>query len=407
MSFAITCRGKAVERAALHVPGPSGVPHAEIDFVDDAATAADATGLRVRDQSGSVVAEFVGVLPDERSGTFALRHRARLILGAGGWGKPIPAKAYQNPVGVTPGEIARDAARDAGEILGSFSGNGAPGAFYTRDSVAPASQALRDAAGEIPWWVGYDGRTIVGPRGESDPAPDSYRVLDFDPRLKLAKIGVDSPISIVIGSRVKSDRFSGGVAIVQALDIEISSKEIIAKAYCGLCEISPLADAVRALVLRELASHLFGAFRYRVVVLQGNRLDLQAVSKAPGLPDLLSLDAWPGVGGVLTTPALSSEVMVEFEGGNRNAPFVSHFVNSDGAAGIPAAIAIGKDGQPAARQNDAVTIILPPMVINGTMLVDGNPTPFSAVGITSTGQAIGSITSGSKLLTIATAPGGP
>lgn len=405
MSLSVTLHGRPVERVELSVPY-QGAPVARVNWHDGDPQDLSTAGLRVADASGAVLLELSGTLQDSRTGSYAgLRHWAQFILGKGGWGNRLPEKPYHNDAGVSAAAVAQDAAREAGEVLGTFSPTSpALAADYARRGNQEASVALEAAAGGATWWVGYDGITHVGTRPESEPDPSAYRVLDFDPRTRDVKISLDNPSLVAVGSLLRSERFAEPLR-VRSLDLFIGSDGIHITAHCGIATISPLADAVLAIVRKELSRHIWGAYDYRVVEFVAERVTLQAVRASPNLPDLVAVSMWPGVGGIKTTPQLSSIVMVDFAEGDPQRPRICRFVGQEQDRGVPTAIDVGKDGLPAARQSDAVTTILPPMVITGTMMVAGVPTAFQGVGITPTGQALGSITTGSALMKIATEHG--
>src|SRR5262249_49179012 len=64
---------------------------------------------------------------------------------------------------------------------------------------APASRILEQLFPTTPWWVGYDGKTLVGTRAQEE-VTTSYDLLDYDARHKVAKGACDDPGAIVVGS---------------------------------------------------------------------------------------------------------------------------------------------------------------------------------------------------------------
>lgn len=96
-----------------------------------------------------------------RQANFAGSRSARLIGGAGGWRKTIPAKPYRNPAGIRASMVIGDAAREVGESV-TLDADRVIGIAYPRES-APASRVLRTLAGAL-WWVDPSGMTHIGAR---------------------------------------------------------------------------------------------------------------------------------------------------------------------------------------------------------------------------------------------------
>jgi hypothetical protein len=96
-----------------------------------------------------------------RQASFAGSRSARLIGGAGGWRKKIPAKPYSNPSGIRASMVIGDAAREVGETV-TLDADGTIGAAYVREA-APASRVLRTLGGSL-WWIDPAGMTHIGAR---------------------------------------------------------------------------------------------------------------------------------------------------------------------------------------------------------------------------------------------------
>jgi hypothetical protein len=273
--------------------------------------------------------ELEGTVDESHSGTRGLQRRLRIVAGGGGWGTLLGARAYHADNGVSARTVAEDAAREAGEELGSFAPASAQlAADYVRQS-GPASRVLEDVLGGVPWWVDEQGLTQVGTRSSSRPAEGSYEVLEVVPDEHLVTLGVDDLRSIVIGSVL-----SAGLdeeQTVRELELVVSADAVRVRAWCGGSATSRdrLVDALGAFVDRRTDRRLFGLWRYRVVQMSGDRLELQAVRRAAGLPDILPISMWPGVAGAHAHPAGGSECLVQFVEGDRTMPIVTHYVGKD------------------------------------------------------------------------------
>lgn len=322
-----TCASQPVRRVLLHVP-TQGPWWADVDFEG----APDVAGM-VTLALGEL--ELVGTVDARETGTHALERRLRIVAGAGGWGTLLAARAYHNDAGVLARSVLEDAAREAGETLDA---SAAPSAArlavdYVREA-GPASRVLEEAIGSASWWVAYDGTTHVGARSEAAADVGTYEVLDFEPRSHVVTLAADDLASVGVGS-VLSERLDEPQT-VRELEIEASGDGIRARAWCGTAaRRGRLADAVSTVVERLTDRRIWGARRYRVVQMSSDRVELQVVRRASGLPDVLPVSMHPGAPGVHADLTPGAEVLVQFEDGSRELPFISHFMGKDGVGWAP------------------------------------------------------------------------
>lgn len=350
-----SCGDEAVVRARVHVP-TMGAWWADLDLEGDPSVSG-----RVTVVLGDL--ELVGTVSTIENGTHAGERRLRVIGGGGGWGALLPARAYHNDSGVLARTVAEDAAREAGEELGSTFDPEASrlGRDYVRQA-GPAARALEEAIGGASWWVDYDGTTHVGTRSTTEADREAYEVLEYDPRERVAVIAADDLGAVVVGS-ILTERLDESQT-VRELDVTASAEEIRMRAWCGLgARRGRLADGFARAVERATDGRLFGLWRYRVVRMSVDRVELQAVSAAAGLPDALPISMWPGVGGTHTEPTPGALVLVQFIEGRRTMPVVTHFEGKDGEGWTPAnltldattLIKIGKDAAAFAAKADLVS----------------------------------------------------
>lgn len=342
---------------------------------------------------------LVGTIKATQAGSHALRTRARIIAGAGAWSDPVAAKSYHNDAGVKARLVAEDAAREVGEALGGFVPTSERVWRDYARQAGSAARALEDVIGGAPWWVDYAGLTQVGPRPSVQIASSAYRVLAFDPRDRIATLDVPKLDAIAIGSVLTEGLDTAQT--VRSYEVRVTAEEVRVMAWCGGAEYGygHLAGLLRSIVQRTTDGKLYGVYRYRVVRMAGERVELQAVRKAVGLPDLLPLSCWPGIAGAHAELAPGAEALVQFLEGDRGQPVVTAFAGADGPGFVPVRLTLGgKAGAPAARQGDIVEVQLPPAAFVGT--VSGNPATGT---ITFTApNALGLITSGSSRVRVAT-----
>jgi hypothetical protein len=343
-----------------------------------------------------------GTIVPEESGTFGLQRRVRIVAGAGGWAKSLEPRDYHNDAGVKARAVADDAARAVGETIGTFvPAQERIGIDYAREA-GPASRTLENAIGGAPWWVDYDGVTHVGPRSARATDAEAYHVLAYEPRERVVTLGVDDLLAVQIGSVLTENL--DAPQTVREFVLTVQANELRVMAWCGGTETSygVLAGLLRSIIQRTTDARLWGKYRYRVIRMNGARVELQAVRKIVGLPDLLPISMWPGVAGVHAELDPGAEVLIEFLEGDRGQPVLTHFGGKEAPGFVPVAIALGgEDGAPAGRQGDAVEVLLPPAVLQGTIGPPVGPAPITGVMTFTTNKALGTLTAGSGKVKIA------
>lgn len=293
-----------------------------------------------------------GTVVADRNGTYGGVRSFTVVGGAGGWHGQLSAKDYHNDAGVKAAVVAADAARDAGEVLGTFVPAATTiGIDYVRDAAASAARALEDSIGGAAWWVDYNGKTNVGPRTTAAIAVGACEVTAYNPGLRVIELALNDVAALQVGSVLSA--LLDSPQTVQSYDIHCGA-ELTARCYVGATD-TDLAATFSSLVRRCLEDKLVGMFRYRVVGMAGQRVQCQAVRKAAGLPDIAPISMWPGVAGAHAELANGAEVLVEFIEGDRSAPVITHFAGADGIGFVPVSLALAGGGPAAARVGDAIS----------------------------------------------------
>jgi len=341
-----TVNGHTVTHARVYVPN-LGAWHAELELEQ----APELSGRVTLKVAGLVLS---GTVDASASGAFGEKRTCRVVAGAGGWATELAPKNYHNDARVKALHIAQDAAREAGEQLGNFVPTAERvGVDYVRQR-GPASTVLEAAAGGATWWVDYAGVTQVGPRPSVPLDPATYSVLAYDGMSRQATLAVDDASKIPIGG-VLTDRLDAP-RVVRSLELVATPSEVRLLAWCGGDDTTrgQLAELLTSIVEHVVRSRLFGKYRYRVVRRSVDRVELQAVSTRPGLPDLLPVSMVPGVAGAHAELAAGAHVFVEFVEGDRAQPIVTGFAGKDGTGHVPDSLTLCGSGQRAARQGDLV-----------------------------------------------------
>lgn len=386
-------QGHPISRLELHAPA------GEIWF-------ADCSMVERVELSGAVVltigeSEFRGTIDPAFSGHFVESSYYRVVGGGGGWGKPVSRKAYANDAGVKTSTVAREVASEVGEQIGTFApGTERFGAHYARRAGA-ASNILQDAASGAAWWVGFDGLTHVGKREESTPDDRLYTVVDWNPLEQMATIAIESPTAIQIGSRLKDERFSG-VQVVREMVIRCEGASVLIDAWCGESAGASgrLPELLRKFIRRSVDSKLLVKWRYRVgQVHTDGRCDLVALSNNAPFPNLSRVPQIPGVASAYSQPKKGAVVLVEFIEGRADLPRMSPGSDTRDPAFVAQRLTLGTNnpslGNDVAYKGATCDILLPPLIINGTVVVGGVPSPLTGVAMSITAKTLGVVAIGS------------
>lgn len=250
-------------------------------------------------------------------GAYQLRTRYRVVAGAGGWGRSVGARSYANDLGVKAAIVLRDAAAEVGEALGAVPPTTFGPAFVR--ASGPASRVL-DAVSPRAWYVDNAGVTQFGRRpAVAYTAPYQQQVNDAaQGRIDIAP-SEGSVSALVPGAIVDG--------IGEAVDVEhtIDGGALRTSVWgAGISDTSRLSEALRRIVETFTASHRFFApWEYRVVARNLDRVDLQIVRVASGMPDLRNVPSCASEYAALLpdpSPTLGSTCVVSFLNGDPSRP---------------------------------------------------------------------------------------
>jgi hypothetical protein len=391
----VTVNGQRVIALRLTVPN-IGPWVADLDLESDATLEGRVT-ITVDDGM-----KLIGTVVPARAGEYGLETRMQVVAGAGGWSKAVSPKDYHADNGVKARLVAEDAARAVGETLGTLiPSSERVGIDYVREKGS-AARALDDARGGAAWWVDYDGVTHVGPRPELSLIDSDYETLAFDAREQIATLAVHDPATLRIGSVLTKGL--DGPHVVRYFELTVTKSEQRIRAWCGgpAAGYGNVAGILRSIIQHVARERLDSVYRYRVIRMASERVELQAVSKAAGLPDLLPISMWPGVAGAHALLTPGAEVLVGFIEGSRAQPYVAGFAGADKPGFVPVQLVLGgTSGSPAARQGDIVEVQLPPATISGTVTLPSGPAAITGVMTFTPSKALGLITSGSSKVQVA------
>lgn len=136
-------------------------------------------------------------------GAFTGSTRVRVVGGAAGWRRTIPAKSYQHDLGVKKSTVIGDAARAVGETV-SIAKDGILGSAFVRQG-GPASRVLNQV-GDI-WYVRADGVTVIGPRDDTKIVSE-FSVISAQLAVGQLVVATDNPQDWTPGRKFATETIS-------------------------------------------------------------------------------------------------------------------------------------------------------------------------------------------------------
>lgn len=321
----ITVNG--IEAHALRVDVPRiGTWHAQLEL-DDLISALTRVVIVV----GAL--ELRGVVVEDR-----VDHSKRVldvVGGAGGWSRVVEPTSYANDAGVRASLVAADVARACGETMGRFEPSAERlGNAYVRDRRS-AWATLLDVAGDgVDCYVELDGTTVCAPRASRSL---SVNVLGYVPDQQCVIV---DDLTARIGDTLVSDLLPGALA-VQRLVLLAGSEALRCECYCS--GSTDIASQLEGIIERVQHRVLTTLCEYRVVRQVGDRLNLQPVHRADGLPELQRVEVWGAVPGVRPTVVPGARALVAFIGGSRARPVIVAFGPASDAQFAPTALTLSGD----------------------------------------------------------------
>jgi len=321
---AVTLNGVASSRGRVQIPA-WGAWWADVDLSDDAVLSGAVT-LLVGD------AEFSGTIVS--GGVSDGRAAYRVVGGAGGLGRTLPARGYHDADGVRVSTVVGDLASEAGEsIVGASSARRGP--HYARPAQA-ACVTLAELAPQS-WYVASDGVVHVGARPEVAYAGDAPRVR-VDSSGGVIDFAVDSDVPTFVPGLVVD-----GAASATDVELYWEGARLTARVWSGARPSRRLDAWRRVYDAIDPRRAYRGVTEYRVVTQTGELFALQAVRVASGMPDLQDVPC-RGVPGVRATVTLGELVLVAFVDGDPSRPaIIAH--DAPGAPGwSPSVLELGDTG---------------------------------------------------------------
>jgi hypothetical protein len=264
---------------------------------------------------------LTGTIDEDFTASFGPKRYARVIGGGGGWRKTVRPQHYHSDVGVSMQVVASTTGAEVGEaatvIIPSVLGTD----FVRR--AGPASEIF--AAAGVDWWVGLDGITKIGIRPPL-PQPPSLQILDWDPEagtMSFTATALVEPGTVVIDPRF-------GQRVVRSVEATLESASVngtlwVSSSAPDAGAASELVDSLAELAERATRAKFGRLYEYRVIDMQGDRVEVQAVHPLDGVPDILPVSVWAGASGYRAKLTPASSVLVGFIAGDPTRPYVAAY----------------------------------------------------------------------------------
>ena len=271
--------------------------------------------------------------------------------GAGGWRRPVTARAYRADNGVQLEQVAQDLATAVGEHV-EVPEDRALGAAWTR-GAGPAAAALDQLAAS--WYVRADGVTVLGQRPAGTVSAELH-VPSFDPARRTAVV--------VVADEDLGELVPGLSLVTDEIDLRIEHVRLVVTPSRVFAEVGahPERRLVDAVTDRVLARTRFaGVWPYRVREQIGARLTVIAepLTQAAGLPDLLLVDKAHGLAGASEQCQAEDLLLIGWRGLDPASPYVAHYLSRPTTITIDAAAAVrigDSHYRRVAREEDPVAV---------------------------------------------------
>jgi len=320
-----TINGSPIAKLVVQIPA-CGVWWAELE------TQAE-LDLTRGDSAEIVIADITLYGTVVSGGDYAGRGFYRVAAGEGRWGTAVAAKGYASSLGVSASLVVSDVAAETGESCPVRPTNRL-GEHYAR-TAGPASRVLHDVA-PLGWYVDFGGVTRFGLRAATTYVGTAPRTR-VAPGSDVIEVTPEEEISTLVPG-VSIDGSAAATDVEYALDDRRLTVRVYAGESCSR-RASAYQKIVEALDPRRLYR---GTFEFRVVTQVGERLNLQPVRSANGLPDL-ALVPTRYAAGVRATHALGSLVLVTFVDADPSRPVVIGGDAPDSPGWMPTALSLGED----------------------------------------------------------------
>jgi hypothetical protein len=311
---AVTVNGLPALSAEITVPRV-GVWHADVSLArsGEATTLAGAVALELGNTSWRGTVRRAG----ENRGVIT----ARIVGGADGLAKDVPARAYQGvPVRLPVAELLSE----VGEVLAATSDAGILGAVLQQwsrsaGSAGAAFGALLEIAGAPAWRVLPDGTVWIGTEAWAPSALSDYTYLSNAPGTGFVEIIAWDP-QVYPGEVFRERRVS---AVTHRWNAQQLRTRVWFEDESGAGEVDRLKAGLAAFVRAQFPRIDYYAGYWSRVVSQNGDGTLELIPDDARIPGRSNVPIRYGVPGVKATISPGARVLLEFAAGDPSKPFAT------------------------------------------------------------------------------------
>lgn len=309
----VTANGRIVPKASITFP-MYGAWVADIEMPDSLKLASPVT---------LVIGDLTVIGTIVRQADFAGSVSARIVGGAGGWRKEIPAKGYAHDAGIKLSSVLTDAARECGESI-----------VVSKDRTLGLNFAREKAVGERMlhllldglWWIDSKGVTQTGARS-SDKIVTPFTVLNYSGGMGQFEISSESlapwqPGRTFTCNTVPETQTISSVTVT-------GTNEGIVKLHVlsTSLAVERLRTDIRAMIRSEIASLSYGfVWEYTVSSSSPTNGTVDATPSDARMPPLTKVPLAPELGAA--APSTGSKCRIRFVNADPSRPEVVSFGSS-------------------------------------------------------------------------------
>ena len=267
------------------------------------------------------VGTLSGTIDPRGSGSFIEFRQLRVLGGGAGWDQVVKPQHFHSDGLLRDVDVYTTTGVTVGEVVNVPIPSPLASDFVR--SAGPASQIF---AG-LDWWVDLMGVTQVASRLPAVPDA-TLELMTWDPTTEVAELACQG--LVLPGTPISDPRIPNGPVIVRDVEQIFDADGSRVTAWCGVSPVGQFMNDLKSLVTEMSGRRFLETYLYRIALQnQDGRLQLQAVHRTDGVPDLVPLAPWTGVAGASVKYKLGTLVRVAFLRGDPSQPLVDLYGPGD------------------------------------------------------------------------------
>lgn len=280
-----------------------------------------------------------------RTASFSGSRSARIVGGAGGWRKALPAKGYSHPGGLKLSAVLNDVARESGEsIVISSALDREIGTSYGREA-AKAERALHLLTNGA-WWIDPAGKTQIATR-DGSAVVSPFTVAGWSGGKGKFDIASETIATWMPGRTFTAPTVSGTQTVSAVTIIADNEGKLRLSVLSTSVATERLRTDLRSIIRQEIAALTYmGVWEYTIVAATSSTVDATPTNSS--MPLLTSVPMQPSLLGEVVTPTVGSKCRIWFVNGDPTRP------ECCGIVGTPVLSKLSGGLLGAARMTDAI-----------------------------------------------------